>query len=234
MTRSVLVTGGNRGIGLAIARKFAAQGDQVAVAHRSGDGPDGLLSLTCDVTDSDSVTAAFARAAEAHGPLDVLVANAGTSEDGLLIGMKDASFQRVLDTNLTGAFRAARQAALGMTRRRQGRLVFISSVAAHRGYPGQANYAASKAGLVGMARSLARELAPFGITANVVAPGLVDAGLTESLTPQQRLQITQDVPLGRLASADDVAAAVLWLSSPEAAYVTGVTLAVDGGLGIGH
>ncbi|MBL1086541.1 SDR family oxidoreductase [Streptomyces actinomycinicus] len=221
-------------MGLAVARAFAARGDRVAVAHRSGEAPDGLLSVPCDVTDTASVAAAFARAAEAHGPVEVLVANAGTADDGLLIGMKDEVFQRVLDTNLTGAFRTARQAARGMVRRRGGRIVFVASVAAHRGYPGQSNYAASKAGLVGLARVLARELGPYGITANVIAPGLVDAGLTRTLSEQQKERITGEVPLGRAATADEIAAAVLWLASPEASYVTGVTLAVDGGLGIGH
>ncbi|MEU8436246.1 3-oxoacyl-ACP reductase FabG [Streptomyces sp. NPDC029216] len=234
MGRSVLVTGGNRGIGLAVARRFAAHGDRVAVTHRGTGAPEGLLGVKCDVTDSAQVARAFAEAEAANGPVEVLVANAGITDDGLLMRMDDEQFLRVLETNLGGAFRVARQAAVDMVRKRSGRMVFLSSVAGLRGSPGQANYAASKAGMVGMARSLAREFGPRGITVNVVAPGLVDTDMTEGLGEQRRAQILGEVPLGRSASPEEVAEAVFWLASPEAAYVTGAVLPVDGGLGMGH
>ncbi|MGK5693430.1 3-oxoacyl-ACP reductase FabG [Streptomyces sp. URMC 128] len=234
MTRSILVTGGNRGIGLAVAQAFAEQGDRVAVTHRGSGVPDGLLGLTCDVTDPGQIDKAVTAAEEAHGPLDVVVANAGVTDDRLILRMSDSDFGRVLDTNLGGAFRVARRAVETMVGRRRGRLVFISSVAGLRGSAGQANYASSKAGLVGLARSLARELGPRGITANVVAPGLVDTDMTEALSARQRDRILQDVPLGRSARPSEVASAVLWLGSEQAGYVTGAVLPVDGGLGMGH
>jgi 3-oxoacyl-[acyl-carrier protein] reductase len=234
MTRSILVTGGNRGIGLAVAQAFAEQGDSVAVTHRGSGVPDSLLGLTCDVTDPDQVDKAVTAAEEAHGPLDVVVANAGVTDDRLVLRMSDSDFGRVLDTNLGGAFRVARRAVETMVGRRRGRLVFVSSVAGLRGSAGQANYASSKAGLVGLARSLARELGPRGITANVVAPGLVDTDMTEALSARQRDRILQDVPLGRSARPSEVASAVLWLASEQAGYVTGAVLPVDGGLGMGH
>ncbi|WP_435768691.1 3-oxoacyl-ACP reductase FabG [Nocardioides sp. SYSU DS0651] len=232
--RSVLVTGGNRGIGRAIAEAFVAQGDQVAVTTRSGGAPAGVLELKADVTDLASVEAAFAEAEQAHGPVEVLVANAGITADTLLLRMSDADWDAVLDTNLTGSFRLARRAAKGMLRLKRGRIIFISSVVGLLGSPGQVNYAASKAGLVGMARSLARELGPRSITANVVAPGYVDTDMTAVLSDQQKEAIRGQVPLGRYADPAEVAGAVTWLASPSAAYVTGAVIPVDGGLGMGH
>ncbi|MDQ3153809.1 MAG: 3-oxoacyl-ACP reductase FabG [Actinomycetota bacterium] len=234
MSRSVLVTGGNRGIGLAIARAFAAQGDQVAVTHRGSGAPEGLLGVACDVTDAAAVDAAFAAAEEAHGPVEVLVSNAGITDDTLLLRMSEEQFTRVLDTNLTGAYRVAKRAAKGMLRLRRGRLVFISSVVGLSGAPGQVNYAASKAGLVGVARSIARELGSRSITANVVAPGYVDTEMTAELTEVRRTEILSSIPLGRQATSAEVAAAVTWLASDGAAYVTGAVIPVDGGLGMGH
>lgn len=234
MARSVLVTGGNRGIGLAVARRFAESGDKVAVTHRGSGAPEGLLGVTCDVTDSVQVARAFAEAEKAHGPVDVLVANAGITEDGLLMRMGDEQFRRVLDTNLGGAFRTARQAAADMVRLRRGRIVLMSSVAGLNGSAGQANYAASKAGMVGLARSLAREFGPRGITVNVVAPGLVDTDMSDQLSEKRRTQIVEGVPLGRIGRVHEVAGAVFWLASAEAAYVTGAVIPVDGGLGMGH
>ncbi|MGW8984350.1 3-oxoacyl-ACP reductase FabG [Streptomyces parvus] len=234
MTRSVLVTGGNRGIGLAVARAFAAQGDAVAVTHRGSDVPEGLLGLRCDITDPEQLDAAVAAAEKAHGPLDIVVANAGITDDKLTLRMDDADFHRVLDTNLGGAFRTARSSVVSMVRRRRGRLIFISSVAGLRGSAGQVNYASSKAGLVGLARSLARELGPRGITANVVAPGLVETDMARRLSDRQREGILGEVPLKRAGQPEEVAAAVLWLASEHAGYVTGAVVPVDGGLGMGH
>ncbi|MCP2163786.1 3-oxoacyl-[acyl-carrier-protein] reductase [Goodfellowiella coeruleoviolacea] len=235
MARSVLVTGGNRGIGLAIARAFLAQGDKVAVTHRGSGSPEaGLLGVTCDVTDGDSVAAAFKEIEAAHGPVEVLVANAGITDDTLLLRMSEEQFSRVLDTNLTGAFRVAKVAARGMLRMRRGRLVFVSSVVGMLGSPGQANYAASKAGLIGFARSLARELGSRGITANVVAPGFVATDMTDQLSDERKQEILGQVPLARYAQPEEVASAVTFLASEQAAYVTGAVLPVDGGLGMGH
>lgn len=232
--RSVLVTGGNRGIGRAIAEAFIAQGDHVAVTTRSGGAPEGALELKADVTDAEQLEAAFKAAEEAHGPIEVLIANAGITADTLLLRMSDEDWDSVIATNLTGSFRLARRAAKGMMRQRRGRIIFISSVVGLLGSPGQVNYAASKAGLVGMARSLARELGPRSITANVVAPGYVDTDMTAVLTDQQKEGIRSQVPLGRYADPAEVAGAVLWLASPSAAYVTGAVIPVDGGLGMGH
>ena len=232
--RSVLVTGGSRGIGRAIAEAFVAQGDRVAVTTRAGGAPDGALDVRCDVTDTASVEAAFAEVEAAHGPVEVLVANAGITQDTLVLRMSDEDWSSVLDTNLTGAFRVARRAAKGMLRLRRGRIVFISSVVGLLGSAGQVNYAASKAGLVGMSRSLARELGSRSITANVVAPGFVETDMTDVLTDEQRAAIKAQVPLGRYATPDEVAAAVTWLASAGAAYVTGAVIPVDGGLGMGH
>lgn len=233
--RIVLVTGGNRGIGLAIARAFAAQGDRVAVTYRSGEPPEGLIGVTCEVTDSASVEAAFAAAEAAlGGPIEVLVANAGITRDTLLMRMSDEDFQGVVDTNLTGAFRCARRASKGMIRLRRGRIIFISSVVGLYGSPGQANYAASKAGLVGLARSITRELGGRGITANVVAPGFIETDMTAELAPQTRAQYQAAIPAGRFAQAEEVASAVTFLASPQAAYISGAIIPVDGGLGMGH
>ena len=232
--RSVLVTGGNRGIGRAIAEAFLQQGDQVAVTSRSGGAPEGCLDLVCDITDQAAVDAAFTRIEEEHGPVEVLVANAGVTADTLVLRMSDDDWNSVIETNLTGSFRLAKRAAKGMLRLRRGRIVFISSVVGLLGSAGQVNYAASKAGLVGMARSLARELGSRSITANVVAPGFVDTDMTAVLTDAQKDTIKQQVPLGRYGSPEEIAAAVLWLTGEGGGYVTGAVIPVDGGLGMGH
>ena len=234
MSRSVLVTGGNRGIGLATARAFAALGDQVAVTYRSGEPPQGLLGVRCDVTDSDQVDAAFAEIEAAHGPVEVLVANAGITRDGLLMRMSDDDFESVLDANLTGSFRVARRAAKGMLRLKRGRIVFVSSVVGLTGSAGQANYAASKAGLVGLARSVARELGSRSITANVVAPGFVDTDMTAALDDDRRAAIVGQVPLARYASPEEIAGVITFLAGDAAGYITGAVIPVDGGLGMGH
>ncbi|HEX4705566.1 MAG TPA: 3-oxoacyl-ACP reductase FabG [Pseudonocardiaceae bacterium] len=234
MGRSVLVTGGNRGIGLAIATAFAAQGDKVAVTHRGSGAPDGLLGVRCDVTDSAQVDAAFTEVEAAHGPVEVLVSNAGIVDDTLLIRMSEDQFTKIVDANLTGSFRVAKRASRAMLRARWGRMVFISSVVALMGSPGQVNYAASKAGLVGMARSIGRELGSRNITANVVAPGFVATDMTEDLSEDRKKAILEQVPLGRYATLDEVAAAVTFLASDGAAYITGAVIPVDGGLGLGH
>jgi len=232
--RSVLVTGGNRGIGRAIAEAFVANGDRVAVTTRSGGAPEGTLDVRCDITDPAAVDAAFAEIEAAHGPVEVLVANAGITADTLVLRMSEDDWSSVIDTNLTGSFRLAKRAAKGMLRLRRGRIIFISSVVGLLGSAGQVNYAASKAGLVGMARSLARELGSRSITANVVAPGFVETDMTAVLTDDQRSAIKTQVPLGRYASPDEVASAVTWLAGEGAAYVTGAVIPVDGGLGMGH
>jgi 3-oxoacyl-[acyl-carrier protein] reductase len=231
--RTVLVTGGNRGIGLAIARAFAANGDKVAITHRGSGAPDGLLGVQCDVTSRSDVDAAFSTVEGELGPVEILVANAGITDDTLLLRMTEESFQRVIDANLTGAYRVAQRAAKGMLRQRKGRLIFISSVVALVGSPGQVNYAASKAGLIGMARSIARELGSRSITANVIAPGFIETDMTSSLGEAREKDILGSVPLGRYGSADEVAGAALYLASPAGAYVSGVVLPVDGGLGMG-
>ncbi len=239
MSRSVLVTGGNRGIGLAVARAFAEAGDRVAVTYRTGEPPAelkelGCLAVRCDVTDAGAVERAFGEAEEAHGPVEVLVANAGITRDRLLMRMSEEDFTAVLDTNLTGVFRVVRQAAREMLLSRRGRIVLVSSVVGLLGAAGQANYAASKAGLVGFARSVARELGSRGVTCNVVAPGFVETDMTRALSEKQRAAMLDRVPLARGAHADEVAAAVHFLASEGAAYVTGAVLPVDGGLGMGH
>jgi 3-oxoacyl-[acyl-carrier protein] reductase len=234
MSRSVLVTGGNRGIGLAIAQRLAADGDCVTVTSRSGDKIDGLTVVRCDVRAAAEVDAAFAAAEEANGPVEVVVANAGITRDQLLALMSEESFADVLDTNLTGAYRVAKRAVRGMMRLRRGRLIFISSVVGMLGSGGQANYAASKAGLIGLARSLARELGSRNITANVVAPGFVDTDMTDGLSEERKKAILGGIPLGRIAATEEVAAAVAFLAGPDAAYITGAVLPVDGGLGMGH
>jgi 3-oxoacyl-[acyl-carrier protein] reductase len=232
--RSVLVTGGNRGIGRAIAEAFVAQGDKVAVTTRNGGAPEGTLDVRCDVTDSAAVDAAFTTIEAAHGPVEILVANAGITADTLVLRMSEDDWSSVIDTNLTGSFRLVKRAAKGMLRLRRGRIIFISSVVGLLGSAGQVNYAASKSGLVGMARSLARELGSRSITANVVAPGFVETDMTDVLTDEQKQTIRTQVPLGRYAHTSEVAAAVTWLASDGAAYVTGAVIPVDGGLGMGH
>ncbi len=234
MARSVLVTGGSRGIGAAIAEAFVALGDDVAVTSRSGDAPPGVLGVRGDVTDAAQVDAAFTEVEQAHGPVEVLVANAGITRDTLLLRMSTEDWDDVLATNLTGSFHVAKRAAKGMLRLRRGRLIFVSSVVGLLGSPGQVNYAASKAGLVGMARSLARELGSRSITANVVAPGFVDTEMTAALPEEQREQYRQQVPLQRLAAPQEVAGVVTFLASAHAGYITGAVVPVDGGLGMGH
>jgi len=232
--RSVLVTGGNRGIGRAIAEAFLAQGDRVAVTTRSGGAPEGALEIKADITDPADIEAAFAAAEEAHGPVEVLVANAGITADTLLLRMSEEDWSSVIDTNLTGSFRLAKRASKSMLRLKRGRIIFISSVVGMLGSPGQVNYAASKAGLVGMARSIARELGSRSITANVVAPGYVETDMTAVLSDDQKASIRGQIPLGRYARPEEVAAAVTWLADPASAYVTGAVIPVDGGLGMGH
>ena len=234
MARSVLVTGGNRGIGRAIATALSERGDRVAVTYRSGEPPDGVLAVKCDVTDSEQVDAAFSEAEREHGPVEVLVANAGITSDTLLLRMGEDDWDAVLDTNLTGSFRLLKRAARGMMRARWGRVVLMSSVVGMLGSPGQANYAASKSGLVGLARSVARELGSRGVTVNVVAPGFVETDMTAVLPDATQEQYRSQIPLGRFASAEEVAAVVGFLTSDEAAYITGALVPVDGGLGMGH
>jgi 3-oxoacyl-[acyl-carrier protein] reductase len=232
--RIVLVTGGNRGIGRAIAEAFLAQGDRVAATTRNGGAPEGALDVRCDITDAAQVDAAFATVEAELGPVEVLVANAGITKDTLLLRMSDEDWSSVIDTNLTGSYRLVRRAAKGMLKQRRGRIVLVSSVVGLLGSAGQVNYAASKSGLVGMARSIARELGSRSITANVVAPGFVETDMTEVLSDEQRAAIKTQVPLGRYARPEEVAGAVTWLASEQAAYVTGAVIPVDGGLGMGH
>ena len=233
--RSVLITGGNRGIGLAIAESFLANGDKVAVTYRSEtELPEGILGVKADVTDEASIDAAFKIVAEAHGPVEVLVANAGITKDTLLLRMSEDDFTSVLDTNLTGAFRVIKRASKGMIRLRKGRVILISSVSGLYGAPGQINYSASKAGMVGMARSLTRELGSRGITANVVAPGFINTDMTAELPEETQKSYLANVPAGRFADASEVDNVVRWVASDEAAYISGAVIPVDGGLGMGH
>ncbi len=232
--RTVLITGGARGIGLACARRFAELGDNVAVTYNTSPPPDGILGVQCDVTSAESVDAAFKVVEEAFGPVQVLVSNAGITKDGLLLRMSDDQFTSVVDTNLTGAYRVAKRAAQGMLRARSGRIILMSSVVGLLGQAGQANYAASKAGLVGFARSLARELGSRSITVNVVAPGPVETDMTAALGEQRLAELTSMVPLARMATPDEIAGVVAFLASADAAYITGAVIAVDGGLGMGH
>ncbi|MEU2788093.1 3-oxoacyl-ACP reductase FabG [Streptomyces sp. NPDC007100] len=234
MNRSVFVTGGNRGIGLAIARAMAADGDKVAVTYRSGEPPAGLLAVPCDITDPEQVEDAYRRIEEAHGPVEVLVANAGITRDGLLMRMSEDDFGDVVNTNLTAAYRLAKRATRGMLRARKGRMIFIGSTVGLRGEAGQANYAAAKAGLVGLARSIARELGSRNITANVVTPGLTRTDMTTALPGERLDAMLEQIPLGKAAEPEDIAAAVRWLASDEASYITGAVIPVDGGAGMGH
>jgi len=234
VTRTVLVTGGSRGIGLACAQRFAALGDNVVITYNSSPPPDGFAGVKCDVTSTAEVDAAFAFAEEQFGPVQVLVSNAGLTKDGLLLRMSEESFTSVIDANLTAAYRVAKRAAQGMLRARAGRIIFMSSVVGLLGSAGQANYAASKAGLVGLARSLARELGSRSITVNVVAPGPVATDMTAALGDKRIEELVAAVPLGRMATTDEIAGVVAFLASDDAAYITGAVVPVDGGLGMGH
>jgi 3-oxoacyl-[acyl-carrier protein] reductase len=234
VARTVLVTGGNRGIGLSIAQAFAKQGDRVAVTHRGSEVPEGLFGVRCDITDPAQVDAAFTAIEAELGPVEVLVANAGVTDDTLLLRMSEEQFDRVVDTNLAGSWRCAKRASAKMLRARWGRMIFISSVVGHLGGAGQVNYAASKAGLVGMARSITRELGTRNITANVVAPGFIETDMTHQLSEEIKARYLSQIPAGRFAQPDEVASAVTWLASDAAGYVTGAVIPVDGGVGMGH
>jgi 3-oxoacyl-[acyl-carrier protein] reductase len=239
LSRSVLVTGGNRGIGLAIARAFAGDGDKVAITYRTGEPPAdllalGVLAVRCDITDPEQVEQAYKEVEAAHGNVEVLIANAGITRDQLLMRMSEEDFTSVIDTNLVGTYRVVKRANRGMLRAKKGRVVLISSVVGLSGGAGQANYAASKAGLIGFARSLARELGSRNITFNVVTPGFVDTDMTRALTDEQRTDIVSQVPMGRYGTVGEVAAAVRFLASDDASYITGAVIPVDGGLGMGH
>ena len=229
-----LVTGGNRGIGLAIAQSLTAAGHRVIITNRSGAAPAGFLSVKMDVTSTESVEAAFAEIEEKYGTPEIIVCNAGITKDGLVLRMSDADFEDVIDANLTGAFRVARRATKGLLKLKRGRLIFIGSVVGGVGAAGQVNYSASKAGLLGMARSFARELGSRGITANVIAPGFVETDMTAELDEKRRSEIAKSVPLGRFCSADEIASVVTFVASQEAGYITGALIPVDGGLGMGH
>nr|WP_278189613.1 beta-ketoacyl-ACP reductase [Brevibacterium sp. ZH18] len=232
--RIVLVTGGNRGIGRTIAEEFLAQGDKVAVTSRNGDAPEGALAVSADVTDTDSLDRAYSEIEEKLGPVEVVVANAGITRDNLLMRMSDEDFGAVVDTNLTGAFRTVKRGITNMIRAKKGRIVLISSVSGLYGVPGQANYSSSKAGLVGFARSITRELGSRGITANVVAPGFIRTDMTDELDEKQQKEYLSTIPAKRFAEPAEVAKVVRWVSSDEAAYISGAVIPVDGGLGMGH
>jgi 3-oxoacyl-[acyl-carrier protein] reductase len=232
--RTVLVTGGNRGIGRAIAEEFIAQGHRVAVTARNGEGPEGSLTVRADVTASDQVDAAFSAVEAQLGSVEVVVANAGITRDTLLMRMTDDDFDAVVDTNLGGAFRVIKRASKGMLKARFGRVILISSVVGLYGSAGQLNYAASKSGLVGIARSLTRELGGRGVTANVVAPGFIETDMTAALPEEQQAAYKKAIPVGRYGRASEVAKAVAWLASDDAGYISGAVIPVDGGLGMGH
>ena len=232
--RTVLITGGNRGIGFAIAEEFIAEGHRVAVTARSGAGPAGALTVIADVTDGASLDSAFAEVAAALGPIEVVVANAGITRDTLLLRMSDDDFTDVIDTNLAGAFRVVKRASKGMLKARFGRIILVSSVVGLLGSAGQVNYAASKSGLVGLARSVTRELGSRGITANVVAPGFIETDMTAELPEQQQADYKKSIPAGRFASANEVAKVITWLAGDDAGYISGAVIPVDGGLGMGH
>jgi 3-oxoacyl-[acyl-carrier protein] reductase len=232
--RTVLVTGGNRGIGYAIAEEFLEQGHRVAVTARTGEGPAGSLTVRADVTDGASLDAAFAEVEEKLGPVEVVVANAGMTRDTLLLRMSDEDFTTVVDTNLAGAFRVVKRASKGMLKAKFGRIILVSSVVGLLGSAGQVNYSASKSGLIGLARSVTRELGSRGITANVVAPGFIETDMTAELPEQQQADYKKSIPAGRFATASEVAKVIAWLASDDAAYVSGAVIPVDGGLGMGH
>ncbi|MGR0317781.1 beta-ketoacyl-ACP reductase [Agromyces sp. ZXT2-3] len=233
-SRTVLVTGGNRGIGYAIAEEFVAQGHSVAVTARSGEGPAGTLTVRADVTDAESIDRAFTEIEAALGPIEVVVANAGITRDTLLMRMSEEEFTSVVDTNLTGAFRVVKRASKGMLKARFGRIVLISSVVGLYGGAGQVNYSSSKAALVGMARSITRELGARGITANVVAPGFIETDMTDALPEAQQAEYRKSIPAGRFATPSEVAKVVAWVAGDDAGYISGAVIPVDGGLGMGH
>ena len=232
--RTVLVTGGNRGIGYAIAEEFLSLGHRVAVTARSGEGPGGSLTVRADVTDGDSLDAAFAEVEAKLGPVEVVVANAGVTRDTLLLRMSDEDFTTVVDTNLAGAFRVVKRASKGMLKAKFGRIILVSSVVGLLGSAGQVNYSASKSGLIGLARSVTRELGSRGITANVVAPGFIETDMTSELPEQTQADYRKSIPAGRFATASEVARVIAWLASDDAAYISGAVIPVDGGLGMGH
>ena len=232
--RTVLVTGGNRGIGRAIAAEFVAQGHRVAVTARSGEGPEGTLTVVADVTDAASIDAAFSTVEAELGPVEVVVANAGITRDTLLLRMSEDDFTSVIDTNLTGAFRVVKRASKGMLKARFGRIILVSSVVGLLGSAGQVNYAASKSGLVGLARSVTRELGARGITANVVAPGFIETDMTAELPEAQQAEYKKSIPAGRFASPEEVAKVIAWVAGDDAGYISGAVIPVDGGLGMGH
>ena len=233
-SRTVLITGGNRGIGYSLAEEFVAQGHRVAVTARSGSGPQGSLTVTADVTDGASLDAAFATVEAELGPIEVVVANAGITRDTLILRMTDDEFDEVIAANLSGAFKVVRRASKGMLKAKFGRIILIGSVVGLYGSAGQVNYSSSKSGLVGMARSLTRELGSRGITANVVAPGFIETDMTAALPDEQQAEYKRSIPAGRFASAHEVAKVVAWLASDDAAYISGAVIPVDGGLGMGH
>jgi len=234
MSSIALVTGGNRGIGLAIAHSLKAAGHDVVVTYRSGTPPQGFKSVLMDVTSTESVDAGFASVEEQWGSPEIIVANAGITKDGLVLRMSDEDFESVIDANLTGAFRVARRATKGLLKLKRGRLIFVGSVVGSVGSAGQVNYSSSKAGLVGMARSFARELGSRGITANVIAPGFVETEMTAALDEKRRGEIVGSVPLGRFCTAEEIANVVTFIASPQASYISGALIPVDGGLGMGH
>ncbi|WP_433575342.1 3-oxoacyl-ACP reductase FabG1 [Nocardia brasiliensis] len=235
-SRSVLVTGGNRGIGLAVAQRLVADGHKVAVTHRGSGVPEGMLGVKCDVTDAESIDRAFTEVEEKQGPVEVLVANAGIVDNTLLMRMNEEQFTRVIDANLTGAFRCAKRANRAMLRAKFGRIIFLGSVVGLKGAPGQVNYAAAKAGLVGMARAITMEIGSRNITANVVAPGLIETDMTrEEMTDEMRdLVLKYGIPAKRMGQPEEVAGAISFLASDDAGYITGAVIPVDGGFGMGH
>ena len=232
--RTVLVTGGNRGIGFAIAEEFLSQGHRVAVTARSGQGPEGSLSVQADVTDAASLDAAIAQVEEKFGPVEVIVANAGITKDTLLMRMSDEEFEQVIDTNLNGVFRIVKRVTKSMLRAKYGRVILIGSVVGLLGSAGQVNYSASKSALVGIARSITRELGAKNITANVVAPGFIDTDMTRELGEELAAKYRSQIPAGRFASPEEVAKVVAWVASEDAGYISGAVIPVDGGLGMGH
>ena len=233
-TSIALVTGGNRGIGLAIARSLQSEGHRVVITYRNGTPPEGFDAVRMDVTDGQSVESAFAKIESEIGKPEIIVANAGITKDTLVMRMSDEDFESVIDANLTGAFRVAKRATKGLLKLKRGRLIFVGSVVGSVGAAGQVNYSASKSGLVGMARSFARELGSRGITANVIAPGFVETDMTSSLDEKRRSDIAAQVPLGRFCSAEEIAEVVSFIASSKASYITGAIIPVDGGLGMGH